>query len=122
MLRAVRAIALGSIALGSIAAPAFAHAHLLGGSPAAGAAVPGVSKLVLQFNEPVEPAFPGVRLEDSAGSVVATGPTQIDASDPRTVDVPISGKLAPGQYRVKWHALAVDGHKTTGSYAFTVTP
>ncbi|AYG61221.1 hypothetical protein CCGE525_00435 [Rhizobium jaguaris] len=36
--------------------------------------------------------------------------------------VPISGTIGAGTYTVEWHALSADGHKTTGSYTFTVKP
>ena len=28
--------------------------------------------------------------------------------------------LPPGTYKVNWHVLSVDTHKTEGSYSFTV--
>jgi copper resistance protein C len=28
--------------------------------------------------------------------------------------------LSPGTYRVRWHALSVDTHKTEGSFTFRV--
>jgi methionine-rich copper-binding protein CopC len=28
--------------------------------------------------------------------------------------------LPPGTYKVRWHVLSVDTHKTEGSYSFTV--
>jgi copper resistance protein C len=31
-------------------------------------------------------------------------------------------RLAPGSYRVNWHVISVDGHKTEGSFAFEVRP
>jgi hypothetical protein len=34
--------------------------------------------------------------------------------------VPLTGALARGLYTVAWHALANDGHKTHGTYSFTV--
>jgi len=34
--------------------------------------------------------------------------------------VPVTGTLADGSYTVDWHALSGDGHKTHGSYTFTV--
>jgi methionine-rich copper-binding protein CopC len=30
--------------------------------------------------------------------------------------------LAPGTYKVTWHAVSVDTHRTQGSYEFTVKP
>jgi methionine-rich copper-binding protein CopC len=35
---------------------------------------------------------------------------------------PVTSTLAPGVYTVTWHALAKDGHKTNGTYSFTVQP
>ncbi len=122
MRRPVSAALVGIVLLFATALPALAHAHLLGGMPADGSSVAEAPALVLHFSEPVEPAFTGVVLKDPAGTVVATGSTQADAGDPATITVAIPAKLAPGRYEVDWHALAVDGHKTTGSYAFSVMP
>ncbi|RYY11978.1 MAG: copper resistance protein CopC, partial [Alphaproteobacteria bacterium] len=36
-----------------------------------------------------------------------------------SVEVPT---LAPGTYKVIWHATAVDTHKTEGNFSFTVKP
>ncbi len=36
--------------------------------------------------------------------------------------VPVIGALETGTYKVDWHALATDGHKTDGSYTFTIKP
>jgi methionine-rich copper-binding protein CopC len=36
--------------------------------------------------------------------------------------VPVSEALGAGTYTVEWHVLSTDGHKTNGSYIFTVTP
>ena len=34
--------------------------------------------------------------------------------------VAVPAPLPAGTYTVNWHALATDGHKTTGHYVFTV--
>jgi len=34
--------------------------------------------------------------------------------------VPLKTPLAAGDYQVNWHVLSVDGHKTQGSYRFSV--
>ena len=34
--------------------------------------------------------------------------------------VPMVAPLTPGSYTVKWHVVSVDGHKTEGSYRFSV--
>jgi hypothetical protein len=30
--------------------------------------------------------------------------------------------LAPGRYRVRWHVVSVDTHRTEGEFGFEVTP
>ncbi len=41
-------------------------------------------------------------------------------SDRRTLSVPLK-PLAPGNYTVRWAVVAEDGHRTEGSYTFTVS-
>jgi copper resistance protein C len=36
--------------------------------------------------------------------------------------VPLAGPLPPGPYKVAWHAVADDGHKTGGTFGFTLEP
>jgi len=40
----------------------------------------------------------------------------------KTLMVPLAETLSPGAYAVEWHILSTDGHKTNGTYAFTVKP
>jgi methionine-rich copper-binding protein CopC len=30
--------------------------------------------------------------------------------------------MVPGKYKVEWHAVSVDTHKSEGTYRFQVTP
>ena len=98
-------------------AAASAHAMLEHAAPAAGAAVarsPGT--LTLQFSEALEPAFSGVAVSDDAGRSVTAGASSASGSK---MSVPLE-PLKPGTYRVVWHAVSADSHKTEGTYAFTV--
>ncbi len=114
------------IALAAVAAlastPAFAHAHLIAESPAANAVVTSPLTLVLRFSEGVQLAFTGIVLDAPDGKALAVGTGTLDPSSDTILTVPINGKLAVGHYAVTWHALSTDGHKTTGSYGFTVKP
>jgi len=122
MLRSLCGAAFGLATLAATSLPAFAHAHLVSSVPAPESKVsPGLDALLLHFSERVEPKFTGTTLQDSAGHVIATGETAPDA-DPATITVPVSARLTAGRYEVAWHALAVDGHKTSGSFGFIVTP
>jgi hypothetical protein len=101
------------------APPAFAHGHLKASVPADGAAVHAPASISLTFTEAVEAAFTGITLRGPTGEI-AGADASVDPSDAAAVTVPVAG-LVPGTYTVNWHAVGVDGHKTKGSFSFTVT-
>lgn len=118
----LRSIALASAALLAATAGASAHAHLKTSAPAAGATVAPPAEIDLAFTEGVNPTFTGLSVTGSDGAAVPTGPARLGPGGDATLAVPVATTLAPGSYRVDWHALAVDGHKTEGSFTFTVKP
>ncbi len=106
--------------IGLAASPAFAHAHLELAQPAAGATVPPpVTELTLKFTEDVSLAFTGLTLTGPAGAV-SLGTARLDPADGALLIAPLAAPLPAGTYTVSWHALSTDGHKTNGSYSFTV--
>lgn len=112
---------LPTIILISLASPAFAHAHLLSEVPTANAVVVAAPKtLTLSFSEAVELHFTGVKVTGPAGAAVTLGTASLDPRNDKVLEVPLAGGLAPGAYAVAWHALSTDGHKTNGTYTFTV--
>ena len=106
----------------SLAGPAFAHAHLKAATPAADSTVAPPTELALTFSEGVNLRFTGVTLTSVGGTVVDTGPGAFRPGGDETLVLPLPKPLAPGRYSVEWHALATDGHKTTGHYTFTIKP
>ncbi|NDJ57993.1 CopC domain-containing protein YobA [Enterobacteriaceae bacterium 4M9] len=99
----------------------FAHAHLVSQTPAADVTVtPAPSKLTLSFSEGVEPGFSGVTLNGPQQQKPATGKVQLAAGNAKTLIVPLETVLTAGDWRVDWHVVSVDGHKTHGSYRFHV--
>lgn len=107
----------------ALSGPALAHAHLKAATPPAGGTVAAApTELDLTFSEGVNPRFSGVMVTGPDGKAVPTGAGALGAGGDTVLVVPVSAPLAPGAYRVDWHALATDGHKTTGSYGFTVIP
>jgi methionine-rich copper-binding protein CopC len=113
--------ALGFAAAAALAlhAPtALAHAHVTSSSPAANAVVAAPKTLSLTFSEGLEPRFSGLTLTAPGGGTV---PLTVAASEDRKTLVAMPAKpLAPGAYKATWHAVAKDGHRMEGSYAFTV--
>jgi hypothetical protein len=100
--------------------PAFAHAHLEHASPAVGSTVSTAPKeVVIWYSEALEPKFSSIEVQDAAGAAVQSGPATL-ASD-NTAELRVSLKpLTPGTYKVIWHVLSVDTHRTQGDFSFTV--
>jgi methionine-rich copper-binding protein CopC len=112
-----------SLAFTMIATAAFAHAQLQKAVPAVGGVVTASpTEIRLNFSEGVEPRFSGVQLQAADGQVVGTGAASVDPADKSTLIIPVKSTLAPGSYKVTWHVVSVDTHKTQGSFTFTVKP
>jgi copper resistance protein C len=100
---------------------ALAHAKMTTEVPAANASVtPAPTQLTLKFSEELELKLSGITLTGPDKKAVALGTASLDPKDAATLVVPVSATLAAGKYTVEWHALSKDGHKTKGSYSFTV--
>ena len=97
-----------------------AHAHLKQQSPAADSVVSAPQSLTLNFSEGIEPGFSGVVVTDAHKQVVKTGAVTRDEKNKAQLIVPLGQTLATGTYQVDWHVVSVDGHKTKGSYHFSV--
>ena len=119
----IHPIVLASALTVGLVGQAFAHAHLKAATPAMDATVATApSELDLDFSEGVNPKFTGVTVTGPGGAVMPMGEAKLGPSGDKALVVPVSGTLSPGPYKVEWHALATDGHKTAGSYSFTVKP
>ena len=108
-----------AVAISIFVTPAWAHAHLKQSDPAQGATVTTAPKeMALTFTEQLEPAMSGVAVTDAQGHDMEAAPAAIS-------DVSMHVKLKPlaaGVYHVAWHAVAVDTHRTEGTYEFIVKP
>jgi methionine-rich copper-binding protein CopC len=100
-------------------APALAHAHLTASDPAANAVLKTApARIELHFTEPLEPAFSSVIVTDKDGHVMDAAPPSAEGTVMRLS----LKKLGPGRYRVSWISVAVDTHRLTGAYFFSVAP
>jgi methionine-rich copper-binding protein CopC len=114
-----RHIFFASLAVTCFAAPSFAHAFLQHADPVAGATLRAPPKRVmLTLSEKLEPAFSGVTVTDASGRNMEAGAVLIGGN---SITAPLRF-LPPGSYRVVWHAVSVDTHRTEGAYSFTVKP
>jgi copper resistance protein C len=125
----VRPTAMGSIfavlvSLIALVAPmtAQAHAHLDHASPGAGSTVTAApTEVVLSFTEKLEPKFSTIEVYDAKDTAVQASKATIDPASPAQLRVALK-PLPPGTYKVIWHVLSVDTHRTNGSFTFRVGP
>jgi methionine-rich copper-binding protein CopC len=103
-------------------APAFAHAHLNGSTPAANATLSSApSEVALNFSEEIEPKFSSIVVKDAKGTRVDANDAHIAAGNAKQLVVSLKS-LAAGSYEVDWKATSVDTHKTSGSFSFRIKP
>ncbi len=106
-----------------IAGEAFAHAHLKSSTPAENAVVTtSPTELDLTFSEGLNLKFSSATVTGADKAAVATDKAKLATGDNTTLVIPISKPLSAGGYTVNWQVLSTDGHKTKGSYTFTVKP
>lgn len=103
---------------------AFAHAHLQSQLPAADSTVASAKELRLTFSEGVEEKFTKISITSTVGgkTEVEAATISTDPADKKILIVTPTAPLAAGRYKVEWHAVSVDTHKSEGSYSFTVSP
>ena len=100
-----------AIGLALAASGALAHAKLVSGKAE-------TSGVTLTFNEEISGKLSGATIKDSAGKAV---PASAMLDGAKALMVMSKSPLKPGAYSAAWHAVASDdGHRTTGTYAFTV--
>ena len=98
-------------------AAARAHAFLDHASPLVGSTVAAAPhEVVMTFTQNLEPAFSTAQVTDSSGASVDQGKAQVGGN---TMTIGLKA-LAPGSYKVHWHALSVDTHTTEGAFTFHV--
>jgi methionine-rich copper-binding protein CopC len=107
--------------LGSLlaASSVWAHAHLKGQTPAADSTVSAPSELRLEFSEGVEATFTKVTITKD-GVAVPLKSLATEGSDKKILVVTPAAPLTAGAYKVEWHAVSVDTHKSEGAYGFKV--
>ncbi|SRR6266404_2321231 len=109
-------------AIGVAAMAALAHAFPNQAAPPVGGTVPASPKEIrLTFSEGIEPRFSGIDLAADDGRTVATGAATVDPANDKQLVLAVP-PLVPGRYRVRWHVVSVDTHRTEGEYSFAVGP
>ena len=103
----------------AFAGAAFAHVFPQKQEPRAGATVASPAQVRVMFDGPLEAAFSSLTVTDASGKQVNTEKAAVDEHQRALITVPLP-TLAAGHYTVHWVAVAADGHRTHGDYAFNV--
>lgn len=112
--------AAAAVLAATVSASVFAHARPAKTDPAANAVMAATPAAVkIDFTETLEPAFSSIIVVDGEGKTVSDGRASVDAANRKRMTVPLA-QLVPGAYTVKWVAVATDGHRTQGTYRFSV--
>jgi len=101
---------------GALAVPAFAHAPVLGTSPAKNARVTHVRTVSVRFGEPVLTGLIAVKRGGTTMKASASGLT----NGKKRLRAAFSRNLASGKYTVSWRVKADDGDTEKGTFRFTV--
>ncbi|MGH2355326.1 MAG: copper resistance protein CopC [Candidatus Limnocylindria bacterium] len=106
-----------------IVAPVSAHAELVSSGPEPNASLQDSPEtLILRFTEPLDLANASIELLDPAQDPIGGLGEAALAERGRALTVPLP-ELEPGVYVVTYQVLStVDGHVTSGSFAFQVDP
>jgi copper resistance protein C len=75
--------------------------------------------VTITYDAPIESLFAKLEVINSSSQEETEGPPMV-APDHRTLSVRLK-PLKPGDYTVNWAVVAEDGHRTEGSYDFTVS-
>jgi len=97
---------------------AWAHAHPVSSEPAAQASVDAPKSVRVTFDSALEGAFSTLTVVDAQGKPVTQTKAELDAAR-KTLTVALP-PLKAGDYQANWVAVANDGHRTKGSFKFTV--
>jgi copper resistance protein C len=96
------------------------HASLIKSVPARRAQIfKSPPHIQLWFNERLEARFSSLRVINSSGKRVDLGNVEVSTDDPKRISVGVN-PLVPGQYKIRFRVLSVDGHVVEDEVPFTI--
>ena len=96
------------------------HASLIKSTPARRAQIfKSPSQIHLWFSERLEARFSSLKVTDSSGNRVDLDNVGVDTNDPKRISVGVK-PLVPGQYKIRFRVLSVDGHIVEDEFSFTI--
>lgn len=97
----------------------WAHAHPKSEVPADGATVTAPTEVSIVFDDALEAALSTLTVSDAQNHTVTNAKAELDSATHKTLSLKVPA-LSSGTYLVKWVAVSLDGHRTSGNYHFTV--
>jgi len=98
----------------------WSHASLVKSVPARRAQIfQSPAQIQLWFNERLEARFSSLTVIDSGGKRVDSGDVAVDTDEPKRISVGVK-PLLPGQYKIRFRVLSVDGHIVEDEFPFTI--
>ena len=111
-------LVLGAIALAS---PASAHALVERTTPQGDETLPTSPEAVtIEFSEPVEVSFGGIRVYDTNANRVDAGVAEHVEGRADAIQAPLDDNLPDGTYTVTWRVVSADGHPIDEAFVFHV--
>jgi methionine-rich copper-binding protein CopC len=116
----IAALLYAAIFLCALPEPSFGHAYPDHSDPKVGAHVLiAPVRVRIWFDSNLEPLFSSIVVQDASGKNIDSGDGRVSPVDDTLLEVGLP-PIGTGTYRVIWNVVARDGHKTSGSYTFTV--
>ena len=117
MRKSLPILALAAVAMAP-SAPVFAHAKVVGSTPAANATIATPKQISVTFNEKLVPAFSKVEVSMAGMKMNVPVKSSVSADGKTIVAIP-QGHFMKGSYVINWTAAAADdGHHTAGTIPF----
>lgn len=105
----------------AVSPEASAHAFPDNSSPHVGATLATApAQVKVWFDAEIEPAFSTLIVKNAAGEQVSTGKGDVNVKNHLLLETALPPNTPAGTYTVYWSAIANDGHRTEGHFAFTV--
>ena len=117
-LRTVVTVVIALFVVAAMVAPAaLAHAQLLSSDPEDGASLPTTDRVVLTFNEEVNPDFVQVVLAGPDGGALSLDDPVVEGT---VLTQPVTPTTS-GEHSLTYRVVSADGHPISGRIAFTLT-
>ncbi|KQL50707.1 hypothetical protein AN964_24065 [Heyndrickxia shackletonii] len=110
-----------SILLISLPHTSSAHAYIVKSTPAEDEVLEkSPSKVSIQFDEEIQPAFRSLKVLDQTGKRVDRNDAHINKKNKTILEGNLKSNLGDGTYTIQWNIISSDGHPVNGTIPFQI--